>query len=272
MDIQKQPKTAAQLRAFNGAVNLDPNDIQLSDQTTRQVRLFLAEHLATDLVFTAAVAVGSESVEVDSPTVVPLQGNFICVKEGVRFEQVEILTVTAGEGTLYTLTLALPTAVAFTTSASICLQNCNLNQDCSSTEKEFYITPNGLDENVEWDITNMSVVMYHSVTAGDDGKFGNLAALTKGVYFHYSNSEGLNLFNAKENADFRIAGGSITYSTRSGGLGAYGTAAHIYFAGSENCGVAIRLTPESHLSAHVRDDLSDLDYFRVRVHGHVTNN
>lgn len=262
-------KTPAELRAFHGVVNGNPNDIMLSDQTTKQVRLFLGYHIATDLVFNAAPDLGDESIVIDSPTETPVAGNFICIKENKCFEQTELLTVTPGAGTLFTLTLALPISAEYTTAASICLQDCNLNYDCSTTEREYFITPDGLSEETEFDITRMIVSMYHD-SAGDDGLFGNLTKLTKGVYIHYSDGIGLNLFNMRENADLRTAGYDVAYTARSGGQGSYGTASRITFGGQDKCGVVIRLIGEDHLSAHVRDDLSDLDYFRIQLQGHLT--
>lgn len=112
--------------------------------------------------------------------------------------------------------------------------------------------------------------MTHSA-AGDDGKFGGITALSSGVYFRQENGGTYNLFNAKENSDFRIEGHDIDYPTRSGGGGSYGTSARITFNGPDKRGVVLRLSADNDdkILACVRDNLTTLDRFRVKLQGQV---
>jgi len=95
-------------------------DVNIQDQVTENISLYLGQHLAEDLTFEDDTILNQEEVQVSSPTEVPVAGNFICAKEGANFSQMEILTVVDDTGDLYTLTLAMPLDFPFTTAALVC--------------------------------------------------------------------------------------------------------------------------------------------------------
>ena len=144
------------------------NDVYIQDQYTETISLFMGENLADDLKFNSDINLDDETVSINSPTKVPVSGNFICVKENLNFSQMEITNVVDLGDNNYSISVLIPFDFEFTTAANICLQNCDLNKDGSSNSKKFYITPDGLDESVKWDLTTISIVMYHG-SAGDDG-------------------------------------------------------------------------------------------------------
>ena len=99
-----------------------------------------------------------------------------------------------------------------------------------------------------------------------------MSKLTNGVYIRVSDGITQNLFNIRENSGLAVeAAGDLTYATRSGGGGAYGTRARVTFNGPEKRGVVIRLHPSTtdSIKAVVRDNLSTLTYFRVQVQGQI---
>ena len=271
LDADRQPQY---LSTTGAGTELDPfrprQDVFIQDQTTPQISLYLGEMLDMALTLTSPSAEDDETLDITSSTL-PVVGNFLCLKEGAFFSQVEITSV-AGGGPAYTIGVSIPMDHAYTTSANLCLMNCNMNVNGSVTPVEFSISPLGATAGTKWDITRMLVSMTHSAS-GDDGKFGGIAALTTGAYFRVEDGTNYNLFNAKENADFAIEGYDISYPVRSGGGGVFGTRARITFNGQDKRGVVFRLAADTSdkFLACVRDDLTGLASFRVKVQGQVVD-
>ena len=198
---------------------------------------------------------------------IPVVGNFLCLQESGKITQEEIITVTPDGGNDYTVEIAVPLDFPYTIDGGCSIQNVDINKDGSTTPINFINKPVG---NFRWDITKFNISMILS-TAGDDGLFGNLPKLAKGVYFRKEDAgSSQNLFNIKENSDFRTEG-NVVYPTRSSGGGSYGLGGDITFAGQSNKGVTIRIDGNLNESIKmvVRDDLTGLVKFRVKIQGHV---
>lgn len=242
-------------------------DVFIQDQDSEVIGLYLAEVLdtATVLVNTAK---DEETVDVGTTGHTPAPGNFLCLQEAGKITQVEILTVAPLGGDQYRLGIAVPLDYAYTTAGGCSIQNVDLNLNGAATNTKFSITPDGA---YKWDITRLMIAMVLD-SAGDDGKFGNLNALSKGVYFRKEDAaSSQNLFNIKDNSDFRAKGYDLVYPLRSGGGGSYGMAARITFAGASKRGVVIRLDGSKNESfvCAVRDDLRGLVKFRIEMQGHI---
>ena len=239
------------------------------DSTSTSFSLFLGQN-RSDLTVLANVSLDAESINVETTGATPVVGNHIFLKEDVHWSQIEIKTVTPITGNQYTLGLFMPLDYAFTTAATSELQNTRMNVNGSVTPIHFGIKPQGLDV-FALDVTRMIVTM-QMTAAGDDGLFGNLPTLTNGVYFRTHDGIVKNLFNARENGEFaREGAGDVTYITRSGGSGSYGVRGRVTFNGHDKRGVVIRLLANSTDEFHgvVRDNLSTLSSFRIKIQGHV---
>ena len=263
------------IKSHGAGTDLDPFvyeiDVSLQDQTTPQFSLFLGEHIDEAVVFRSAVSENDETVEVTTAGPVPTVGNFICIKEGSAFTQMEIDSVTPVAGNDYDLGVSIHMDHAYTTGAQISLQNVDMNVN-GGTPVEFVVSPAGASAGTMWDITRMIISMTHDA-AGDDGLFGDIETLPIGTYFRIEDGTNYNLFNAKENADFASQGYDITYPTRSGKEGVYGTRSRITFNGPDKRGVVFRLVADTHdkFLACVRDNLTSLGSFRVMVQGQVVD-
>lgn len=122
------------------------------------------------------------------------------------------------------------------------------------------------------DLTRILIEMTHS-SAGDNGLFGDLSGLTNGCVLRvYSGLTDTftSLTIWKTNSDIAVDMYDISYPTRSGGGGLYGTNARGTF---KNAGAVIRLIGDNsdYLELLVQDDLSGLDSFRIKAQGHLTN-
>jgi hypothetical protein len=72
----------------------------------------------------------------------------------------------------------------YSTSAQVIRGNIDLNKNFSSTPAIFKFT---LDENsIPIDLTGINIMMTHSAS-GDDGKFGGITAISKGLLFRKEN-------------------------------------------------------------------------------------
>jgi hypothetical protein len=209
-------------------------------------------------------------IDIETNGYTPLVGDFICMQENAKITQAEVDVVTPIAGNQYTITVHEPLDYPYTTNGGCMLMNVDMNINGSVTPVDFRVQP--IPGN-KWDITRMTVSMILG-TAGDDGLFGNLAALPIGMFFRKENALGSqNLFAAKDNSDFRLEGYDTSYQLRSGGSGSYGMASRITYAGQSKSGVVIRLDGDSaeKYRATVNDNLTGLNKFRIKVQGHVVD-
>lgn len=241
-------------------------DINLQDQTTDRLSLFLGRQLALIESLSGADK-DADTFNIVTDGTVPQIGNFICMQELQKITQEEIIQVTPVAGNEYTIKIAVPLDFAYTTEGSCSLLDVDMNVNGSLSDQVFAVGP----KQGAWDITRMIISMVMS-TAGDDGLFGNLDQLANGQYFRKEDSgDAQNLFIAKDNSDFAIEGYDLVYQTRSGGGGSYGLRGRITFAGQDKSGVVIRLNSESNdtFKSVIRDDLTGLVSYRIKVQGHV---
>jgi len=242
-------------------------DIAIQDQTSDRISLFLGATLGDIILLTTAVK-DSASFNITTDGTVPVVGNFILIQEDKKVTQEEILTVVAVAGAEYTISIAIPLDVTYSTTASASLQNVDMNINGATTATTFSATP---ETGTAWDINRMIISMTHG-TAGDDGLYGNLTKLTNGVYYRKEGTTSAqSLYNVRENAEYRVEGYDVTYPTRSGGGGTFGTASRVTFNGQDKAGVAIRVngTLAESFSGRVRDNISALTTHRVKIQGHV---
>lgn len=262
----------------NRVYKVDPRgnlNISVSDQFTDDISLYLAQRLTTAEVIAPAPEIDASSLNIQTGGVAPVVGNFLCLKNGVRFLQVEIKTVTLIADDDYTVGLAIPLDFAFPIGSGCEVQNVDMNVNGSVTPIDFRITPLGLDAGQEWDITRIIPTMILS-SAGDDGLFGNITELTNGVSHRTEDGDAgtKNLFNARVNGDFADEGFDVGYPIRSGGGGSHGMRSRISFNGPDKRGVVKRLVAHTlvdadRFNACVRDDLTGINRYRTKAQGHV---
>ncbi|GAG37679.1 unnamed protein product, partial [marine sediment metagenome] len=208
-------------------VTNDSIDVAIQDQTTDRISLFLAQILGL-VVSMTGTAKDVETFNVVTDGVVPAAGNYLCLQEDGKITQEEITNVVSVAGNEYTITIAVPLDYDYTTNGSCSIQNVDMNKDTEGTELAFMVGPK---DDFKWDINRIMVAMVLA-TAGDDGLFGNIAALATSQYFRKEDSSNSqNLFTVKENADFALEGYDVSYTIRSSGGGEFGMRSRITFNG-----------------------------------------
>lgn len=243
-------------------------DVDIQDNPSDRISILLAYTLG-DVISMSGTAKDVDVFNIVTDGTVPAIGEYICFQEDGKVSQEELTSVVLVSGNEYTVTISEPLDYDYTTASACVIQTADMNINTIGTVMKFEIGPKG---DYSWDITRMIVSMVLT-TAGDDGKFGNLTALTTSQYFRKEDSDNSqNLFEVKENSDFRLEGYDLSYPLRSGGGGDYGLAARITFNGRDKSGVVIRLNgiTNDRFQTSIRDsDLSGIVKYRVKLQGHV---
>jgi hypothetical protein len=142
------------------------------------------------------------------------------------------------------------------------LVSSNMNVDGSSTPV-IYTYRAGAAPN---DITRYILTMLGS-TAMDDGKFGDLAALTRGLILRIYNGVHLTVFNFKTNLDIKQFCYDVNYAEKAP-AGNTGLTARMTFGGQDKHGVVHRISGSNAIQWIVQDDLRGLDRLKSAVEGH----
>lgn len=162
------------------------------------------------------------------------------------------------------ITLDTPLNATYSVSALAQRATDNLaTANGSVTPVAYSIAP----RNGAWHIVSMLISITDN-TAMDDGTFGGIPALAKGVVFRRKDGVYVNLFNAKTNGDFQLYCDLVTYSTKAP-AGSFGV--NIIDNFNSGHGIVIRLDSATgdELQAIIQDDLTSLSTFRVSFSGHV---
>lgn len=123
-----------------------------------------------------------------------------------------------------------------------------------------------------WHIERALLAMAHD-TAGDLGKFGNLAALANGAIIRIrTNGTYRTLSNWKNSGDMKTDMYDVDFPPRSGGGGNYGTTGRWTF---KKAGIVIELNGDTddRFEMLVQDDITDsaLGFFNMKIQGHLNN-
>lgn len=238
-------------------------DVFISDQTSDIVDYFLCRQLF-DLELAADAVLDAYTISVVSGASV-VNGTYICIQEGIRAFQARVLS---GGGT-NTLTLDTPLDFPFTTAATIANRSPELNVNGSVTPVSAFLKPM---PGVKWDVTRIIGAMTHTATP-NDGLFGGIAALTKGIVIRKTNGVHHTIFNVKTNGSLKERAYDVQYATAPP-TGLEGTSFRRTFAGQDKNGVVIRLDGDLNdsLEILIQDDLTGLASFRIVAQGHVVVN
>lgn len=116
------------------------------------------------------------------------------------------------------------------------------------------------------DIVSMGITILDN-TDMDDGKFGGITALTRGLVLRIINSYQRTIFCFKTNEEIKQFATRLEYSTKAP-AGSYGLLAGI--AGREAYGVVLRIADNDVIQWVVQDDLTGLSSLKISALGHYT--
>lgn len=225
-------------------------DVVIQDSVSPLFQYYLMQELKADILLTADVDVGDEVVSVSGGhgfTGAP--GEHIVLFQDNRLTQLRVTGVTVND-----IDVEEPITSAFTIAgATVVRGNILMNIDGSGGDIEFAIELRNFT--IPIDIGHVVITMQHGANVPDDGKFGGIGALTKGVFYKKENDSIFSLKNYIINQDFRDVGASIDYTPNAPG-GANST--NIVFDLKKIFGQVIRIHPAvpDVIKGLVRDNLS----------------
>jgi hypothetical protein len=243
-------------------------DVMLADQTTEPVGSYFIRSISNFSLLSNTVASGITNLIyklfVDTPAgKIAVGEEFILldVASNKSF-QATVLSITNNE-----LTLDRPIDHAFITNTTLGRTvSSDMAVDGSVTPVIFSIRSGA----IPLDITRLIITMTDDVSM-DDGKFGGLASLTRGLVFRIVDSYNKTFYNFKNNGQI----GNFCYDTdyklgTAGPTGTEGFKARITFGGLTKHGVVIRIADLDVIQFIVQDDLSALSSFNIVAQGHLT--
>jgi hypothetical protein len=248
-----------------GKFNSDEkHEVQIINQHTPTLILPMAQQLGTTTI-TADTVVNAYTITVASASGFAVGQHIRVVCEAIdRYYFGEILSINS-----LVITLDTPIDNIYCSGAEVTISNTNMAVDGSTTPVIFTLRTGTPSIPSEVDITKMLIICTCS-TGVDLNKFGDLAALTKGVVFRSVNSEQFNIFNVKTNACLAaIAYDWTPYVATNPAQGINGFATELTFAGQNKIGVSLRVQSDGNLEMVIQDDLTDLVRLIVMLEGHV---
>jgi hypothetical protein len=238
-------------------------DVAVQDQTTPLL----------DSYFLQSISNFTISADMTASTLTTLQYTFeATASHGLTVGDEVLLLDTAANRSFFanvlivatnTITIDRPIDYAFPAATTLGrIVRSNMNVDGSVTPEIFTVRAG----TTPFDVTRVIIQMVHS-SAGDDSKFGNQPALTRGITMRFVNGTQRTVFNWKTNGEIRNFCYDMDYTDRTA-QGQYGTGARITFGGQSKHGVVIRLSELDALQFIVQDDLTDLTSVKVVAEGH----
>lgn len=231
--------------------------VQLQDNNSELISVKLCRKLA-DIKLSSDTAIDQYVINLVAGHGVEA-GNIICLRQDSRYYQGVAVSVNVNA-----ISLNEPLDYAFTTIANAYRSSDNMNVDGSSAPVIFSAVP---PPNTAWDIQQIILSIVDG-TAMDDGKFGGISELPRGVVLRKKNGTYKNALYARSNGEFSVKGAKIQYNDRAGGTGVYGIT--VYTDMKDVFGTVIRVDADEsdEIQLIVQDDLTELSSFLAVVCGH----
>lgn len=234
---------------------------QLQDNQAELVGIKVCQFLA-NITLAAPVAIGDYTC-----TLVAghgsVAGNIFCLKESGRHYQATILNVATN-----VVTLDTPMEFAFTVLAVGFRSNDNMALSNGSVTPAVYrVSP---PIGAKWDLYGFSIGMTDNI-AMDDGRFGGIAALTRGLVVRKVDGVYKNIFNCKTNGDFAFRCDEVRYADKPPAGTGHGISIKKTFSIRHGCVIRLDGSTGDELQFIVQDDLTALSTCRAAVWGHVVS-
>lgn len=240
----------------NGAI-----PINIQDQSSPLVIVYMNEVSANDTL-ALGFPIDSYNITLNDATGV-LVGDYVGVFNSIvgRFYAGNVLAVNGN-----VVSMDTPSDFNFTAGDRFQCGSKEMNVDGSVTPRYFSLRA---DPELPFsvDVTRIIIHITDNV-AMDDGKFGGIDSLDRGIVLRFKNNVYRNLFNVKNNGEFGELAFDKVYDAKAP-AGLYGFTSRLTFGGQSKMGVVIRLEPDDDLQLIVQDDLTGLTSFRIMVEGHL---
>lgn len=247
-------------------------DTNAQSQTSDLFQYFLLQEQKLDITLTAPILMDDEVINVSSGHgFTAVAGEYIVVRNGDVFTQKKVISVNVDA-----ISVEMPIANNIPDTADVIRGNINMNRDGSITPVDFKYSSNccgNQDPQIPIDLSTIIITMQHGSNVPDDGKFGGIAALAKGMYFRKMNGGRVNLGNYINNQAFKDVGALVEYTDKAP---AGTNATNILFDVETIFGQVVRMNPRVNdfALAQVRDDVSlsaGMDKLTISLVGSFTS-
>lgn len=237
---------------------------------TPPIDFYFAKAIGTPTTLFAVTAIDDTSITVVTDAAFSV-GDYIGIFLSERSYFGEVLAKPGSN----VLTLDTPMDYAFSVGSLVVPLTRDLGVDGSSSVQVFELK-GPLVTGLRVDITRIMITMITD-SAVDLSKFGDLAALTKGIVLRKTDGEVRNYWNAKTNLDLlNLAYDFSPFAATNPTQGVDGLGVRYTFAGPDKHGVAVRLESGDALQILVQDNLLLLGTatatFRAIGQGHIVSN
>jgi hypothetical protein len=185
---------------------------------------------------------------------------------GVDFYTARILAVAGNNVTVDT-----PLSADFPVGASASSGSTDMAVDGSTTAQIFKVRQPDmpvLAGGVEIVINRIIIQCYTSGAVDSLAKFGDLTALTKGIFLRYQNGTASNIFNVKTNGEIRALAYDFDEFTALGN-NQDGFTSRLTFGSNGKVGTSFLLRDGDALELWVQDDLTGLTKFEIMAEGYI---
>lgn len=235
----------------------------VQDQTTPSI--FVKASLVTnETTNTDPTAIGSYELKVTSATGITATtpGSFIGVFNIAtgRFYQGRVLAIST-----LTLTMDTPFDSVFPVGSIVGIGVSNMNVNGSVTPVVFSVR--GADPGLDL-VIDITKIRFTCITDSpvDLSKFGDIAALTRGVLLRRTDGTVVNIITYKSNIEML---NWIPYAATNPAQGIDGFVATLRLGGQSEVGVVIRLAAGEELEIVIQDDLQALTLLEALIIGHI---
>jgi hypothetical protein len=254
----------------DGTYNIGPKitegalDVHVKEIHTNMINAVMHFETAIATTFANPVSAQDRTFDVVDATGFAI-GDRIQIEDGLVETQYPSILNLVGN----TVTLNRPIDKDYTTADGIRKIEINMAVNGSVTPVSFKVV--GETTAVDVHITRLLFNMVHA-TAGDMGKFGNLAPLTRGVLvraFYKRTNEYKTVALWKTNSDIAIDMYDVRFDSRAGGAGDFGTSGRWTLTAA---GIAAELQsglPFDFIEILIQDDLTGLTTFTINAQGHT---
>jgi len=238
-------------------------DVHLADVHDRGFNRRFRRLPGTSTTFAANAAAGATAITVASAAGFAI-GNHLEISSATA-EEIVLPVITNIAGAVITLNQPLDNAYLIGDSVALATVDMSVLGTLGAPVS-YVVAPNAGDI---WHLVRINIEMTHT-SAGDNGLFGNLAALTNGVILRVFNG-GTGLYstvtNWRSNSDMVTDFYNVTYAARSGGGGAFGTNGQFSIL---NSGSIIVLDGDNgdFMEVLIQDDLTGLSTYVIKAQGH----
>ena len=239
--------------------------VAIQDQHSRKVGFWASQFQSDTLVVADPLVIGSYILEMVAGHGLAI-GNSIFVTNGLRAMPATVLAI----ANLNTLTIDSPLVFAGQGYAGKVINN--MNVDGSGTPEIFAVSLPSTWQNS----LDIKGVRFHidDGTDMDDGLFGGMGALTRGVViqkytaevYPYVKESAEHYFNIKSNGDFQVQMDNMAYLPKAPS-GQYSMLSEWKVSVDE--GITARIDPGDVIRFIIQDDLRALISFRAWLYGHV---